>query len=316
MRSPSRMALAWVLAALPMASAIAADPPPTTAKQPSAKRAKDVRRARVIGTHQIDRYAAIEDLQDSLNANPKALADWIILGELAHEVALDAPPDRAAKYFQISRDAYEHALALAPDKPGLKAAVQFARDYELGADRFRQSRDRATQIYLDARRRDLAATDYVPAVRVIPSTPPDRVLPQFGSPGVLVSPQPAQTATPGSGEDTGLADAAVGIAPDTAPAVTPAPGATASTDAANFGARLIYTSPYTFFYQPLYHARRKSPYSYQQYSSAYYPPGFDANTDAGPVPVTIQRYVQEQMLDSSKRPAQTDDPTFAPTPNR
>ena len=46
----------------------------------------------MIGSHQIDRFEAIRQLQQSLRANPNNTADWVILGELAHEVALDVTP--------------------------------------------------------------------------------------------------------------------------------------------------------------------------------------------------------------------------------
>ena len=55
----------------------------------------------VIGSHQIDRYDAIDKEQKVLEAdNPKSLADWIILGELAHEVAMDAPADAGGQVLQ------------------------------------------------------------------------------------------------------------------------------------------------------------------------------------------------------------------------
>lgn len=120
----------------------------------------------IIGTQQINRYGAIAELQGALKADPNSLADWVILGELAHEVAIDAPPDRAAKYLTMSREAYEKALALAPNNVGLKAAVQFAKDQEAHGTAFEAARDQATRAYLDARRRDLAATRYTPTVRV------------------------------------------------------------------------------------------------------------------------------------------------------
>src|SRR5262245_52084508 len=124
-----------------------AQPPPTDANAkaaaPTPRRA--ARAPRVIGTHQIDRYAAIEQGREALRKKPRSLSDWIILGELAHEVGVDSPPSQAAGYFKLSREAYERALALAPDRPGLKAAVQFAKDYEAGADRFATERNQATQ---------------------------------------------------------------------------------------------------------------------------------------------------------------------------
>ena len=83
---------------------------------------------------------AIRQLQETVKQNPKSLADWVILGELTHEVAIDLPADQAGQYYKLSRDAYENALELAPDNRGLQAAVQFAKDQEQGLDRFEKSR--------------------------------------------------------------------------------------------------------------------------------------------------------------------------------
>jgi len=277
MRRWFRVTRAWglVAASLAAVATTAAEPPP-------ARTSLNVPRPRVIGTHQIDRYAAIERLRATLKEHPRALADWIILGELAHEVAVDSPPTQSAQYYTLAREAYEQALALAPDKPGLKAAVQFARDYEKGADRFAAIRDRATQTYLDARRRDLAATGYVPAVRVYPN---------FFAP----APAPVAPATVAPAP----AAAAVVVPADDAPAVSPAPTNTASTDTANFGTRQIYSSSPYAIYQP-YALPQGAPYTYRQYSSAYYPPAL--GTGEGPVPVTLQRYATQERVDEG-RPA-------------
>ena len=70
-------------------------------------------------------------------------------------MSLDLPADQAAKYYRISRDAYDKALELAPDNQGLKAAAQFARDREASAEKLESARSRAAATYLDARRRDL-----------------------------------------------------------------------------------------------------------------------------------------------------------------
>jgi len=238
----------------------------------------------VIGTHHIDRYAAIEQVRDRLKQNPKSLADWVILGELAHEVGVDSAPSQATGYFKLSREAYERALALAPDKPGLKAAVDFAREYEQGSDRFAGIRTRATQAYLDARRRDLEATDYVPAVRVFPTaTTMGADLPAVAR--AAATPTPVEAAR-----------GAVAAA-DPAPAVSPPPTNSTSTDVANFGVRQIYSSTPT--YAPYYTPTGK-PLTYQQYRSAYFPSGLD--TDAGALPVTLQRYSQQSQLDANVRP--------------
>ena len=143
-------------------------PPPGPRRRPKSSAPQ------VIGTQQINRFEAIRQLQQTVKQNPKSLADWVILGELAHEVAIDLPADQAGPYYKMSRDAYENALELAPDNPGLQAAVQFAKDQEQGLDRFEKSRSAATQMYLAARRRDLAATQFTPSLRVYgpPMAPP------------------------------------------------------------------------------------------------------------------------------------------------
>ncbi|MEJ7637852.1 MAG: hypothetical protein WKF75_07705 [Singulisphaera sp.] len=127
MHTPIR--LLWAFAVLAPAWATAA-----VAAGPSAPH--------VIGTQQINRFEAIRQLQQTVKQNSKSLADWVILGELAHEVAIDLPADQARLYYKTSRDAYENALELAPDNTGLQAAVQFAKDEEQGLDRFEKSRAR------------------------------------------------------------------------------------------------------------------------------------------------------------------------------
>jgi len=213
----------------------------------------------IIGSHQIDRYDAIASLQAALQANPNSLADWVILGELAHEVAIDAPPDQAPKYFAMSREAYEKALALAPNNPGLKAAVQFARDQEAHGAAFEKTRDQATTSYLDARRRDLAATNYAPAIRVF-------------------NPPPLMPVNPVSAENGIAANATT----DPNPAVTNPPAS--SLASANMGTRQIYSTP---IYQP-YTLPQGTPYTFQQYSSAYSPPAAGALA-----PMSLPRYNQQ-----------------------
>lgn len=148
----------WVLAIVAVLGTSAA-------AQPEAQRPAP----RVIGSHQIDRYEAIEQVRQALQADPKNLSDWILLGELAQEVAMDAPSDRAAGYYRLAREAFDTALKLQPDNPGLKAAAQFARAQEQGAEQFRQSRSRATATYLATRRRELAQSGNTPTLRVYPA---------------------------------------------------------------------------------------------------------------------------------------------------
>jgi hypothetical protein len=260
--------------------------------------------APVISSRHIDRYDAIHALQERLRANPKSLADWVILGELAHEVALDLPADQATRYFQISRDAYEKALALRPDQPGLKAAVQFARDHEANSQRFEEARDRATSTYLEARRRDLAATGYTPSLSVygVPQTPPVAAVAT-----TTVEPRSTTTVTPNTTVTTtrptspptspasgvlpdnvatipGRNAAAAIVAADRDPVIEPAPKA--QLDTANYGARQFFSSSIPP-YQPYY--TLGAPYTYQQYSSSYYPPNLN-NTPTPPI--SAQRYYQ------------------------
>jgi len=138
----------------------------------------------VIGTHQIDRFEAIRQLQADLKADPDSVADWVILGELAHEVALGVPPDQDDRYYKMSREAFEKALALDPKNPGLKAAVAFAREQEANAKEFDRARRQSARTYLDSRRRELAQAANTPTVQV------------YGTPTVVANPpaaaQPAQ----------------------------------------------------------------------------------------------------------------------------
>ena len=68
----------------------------------------------VISSHQIDRYDAIQQVRQALQQDPKNLADWILLGELAQEVATEVPADTAKGYYRLARESYENALKLSP----------------------------------------------------------------------------------------------------------------------------------------------------------------------------------------------------------
>jgi len=201
MRMLGKLTLAWLTLATPIA-AVAAEPDLGSAPTPGAN---------VIGSHQIDRYEAITQAQEATRTNPDSLADWIIVGELGHEVALDGPPDQAAKYLKISRDAYEKAAALAPDNAGLKAAMLFARDQETGVGDFEAARRRAAQTYLEARRRDLAATEFDPSIRMYSPTS------DLPTPPVPRATTPTPGRTPAPAEDTGPPIA--GQKPTTAPRI-------------------------------------------------------------------------------------------------
>jgi len=263
----------WFSAAAQPPGSVPAQPPGSVLAPPPGRAPVNAnRRARppLISSRHIDRFDAIDSLQKTLQQNPRSLADWVILGELAHEVAIDSPASEAAKYFRMSRGAYEKALALAPNNPGLKAAVQFAKDQEAGQNQFETQRDRATQTYLDARRRDLAATGYAPMVRID---------------------APSFSATTVPTADTTAKVANVPVPADIAPPATP-PAATAPPDQQgvvtnrHVGVQQFY-GPYPT-YQPYWTNTTAAPYTYQQYSSAYYPPNVNANTAIEPM--TVQRW--------------------------
>ncbi len=305
MRTPIR--LLWAFAVLVPAWAAAA-----VAAEPSAPH--------VIGTQQINRFEAIRQLQQTVKQNSKSLADWVILGELAHEVAIDLPADQAEAYYKMSRNAYENALELAPDNPGVKAAVQFAKDEEQGLDRFEKSRTAATQMYLAARRRDLAATRFTPSLRVFgPTMAPPAAMTGTGTADVGTG--RARTAITGSENTAATASTARNVpairnsATGGEVAVTPSDAATNSTSgqsSANFGVRQFYSYPTYQTYAP----SQGAPLTYQQYSNSYAP----SNTDAGQAaqPVTLQHYYSQQGLpipgDPTGRPAVSGGTTTTGTP--
>ena len=119
-----------------------------------------------IGTHQIDRFAAINQLQADLKSDANNLANWAILAELAHEVALDLPEGQDNAYYQLSSQAYQNAARLDPNNEGLKAAVQFARDQVTNSATFDAQRRQAVGTYLDSRRREMATNGVNPSVVV------------------------------------------------------------------------------------------------------------------------------------------------------
>jgi tetratricopeptide (TPR) repeat protein len=256
----------------------------------------------VISTRQIDRYDAITALQQRVKENPNSLADWIILGELAHEVALDLPADQATRYYRISRDAYEKALALKPDQPGLKAAVQFAKDHEAHAYRFEERKDEAIKAYLEARRRDLEATRYTPSLPVygqtqvleaVPTTTRTTTTTTTIATPVDISAPVAPPAAPVLPPPNGVqvperAAAAAIVAADPDPALTPPTAA--QRDTANLGTRQFYSYVYPI-YQPYY--VQGAPYTYQQYTTTYTVPGVTTNSVTSTPPVTVQRYLQQ-----------------------
>lgn len=304
----------------------------------------------VISSRQIDRFDAIQKERDILRKNPNSLADWVILGELAHEAAMELPASQAGDYFRTTSEAFQKALALDPNNSGLKAAVQFARDQQAHLGEFEAARDAATDVYLAARRRDLGATHYTPHVAVYsaPSAPPltmtpapgaippaqnqlgrptdvnasplatvPAVAPVAGAPAAAAvepvppaaavtpnSPARALAPVPGSRPNDPLINASTPLTgqadsprAEKSPAVTPAREGAPSTDAANYGTQSNYSLPrrdwiVNRYGGPVYipfDTPDGPPYTYQQYTNAYFPPGIYNNPTAEPV--TLQRYL-------------------------
>ena len=129
-----------------------------------------------IGTHQIDRFEAIHELQESLKSNPNDVAAWIVLGELAHEAAQDVSSQNDEPYYRLSQVAYEKALALQPKNAALKAAVELAREQRADAAHWDQARREAASSYIEVRKGELVASGFNPTVQAssapTPPTPP------------------------------------------------------------------------------------------------------------------------------------------------
>ncbi len=142
-----------------------------------------------IGSHQIDRFDAIRQLQADVRSDANNLANWAILGELAHEVAVDLPQGQDDAYYTLSREAYERAAQLDPNNNGLKAAVQFARDQEANAATFDAQRRQGVATYLDARRREMATYGVNPTVQVYePAAPTTTVAAAPAQPVAVANP--------------------------------------------------------------------------------------------------------------------------------
>jgi tetratricopeptide (TPR) repeat protein len=146
-----------------------------------------------IGTHQIDRFEAIHLLKESLKSNPNDEAAWIVLGELAYEVAQDLSSQSDEPYYKLSQEAYEKALALQPKNAGLKAAAAFAREQKTGAAQWDQARRDAASSYIEVRKSELAASGFNPTVQAY--SPPQRPRPPAAVAATISAPtnQPAVT---------------------------------------------------------------------------------------------------------------------------
>ncbi len=199
MRHSTRARWAALLAALAAGSAARAQapPPPPGAQGPVGATTTSTERVvpapSTIGSHQIDRFEAIRQLQGDTRSDPNNVANWVILGELAHEVALDLPQEQDDPYYQLSRVAYERALALDPNNNGLKAAVQFAKEQEANAANFDAQRRRGVAAYLAARRAEMATNGVNPTLLVYEAPAPAPVPAANSAPiGGAVAAAPAQ----------------------------------------------------------------------------------------------------------------------------
>jgi tetratricopeptide (TPR) repeat protein len=126
-----------------------------------------------IASRQIDRFEAIHLLQESLKSSPNDAAAWIVLGELAQDVAQDLSSQEDEPYYKLSQEAYEKALALQTKNARLKAAVEFAREQKATAAKWDQARREAASSYIEVRKSELAASGFKPTVQAYsPSKPP------------------------------------------------------------------------------------------------------------------------------------------------
>ena len=104
------------------------------------------------------------------------MAAWIVLGELAHEVAQDLSSQDDEQYYKLSGEAYGKALVLQPNNAGLKAAVEFAREQKADAAHWDQARKKAASHYIVVRKRELAASGFNSTVQGYPPPVPPTVV--------------------------------------------------------------------------------------------------------------------------------------------
>jgi hypothetical protein len=204
--------------------------------------------ARPENSRQIDRFEAIRLLQSSLKSNPKDTAGWVVLAELAHEVASDLSSQDDEPYYRLSAEAYEKAVALQPNNTTLRAAADFAQDELAGVRQRDQRRREAARAYVESREHELVAARFSPAVLTYPH---ERAL--------------APPTTP----------RAMTVSRETVPAAAPLPVPEPSTPAPTAPATVAAAAP-AVAYQPLatavyqrYYAVTVQPYAYSPYAGTY-----------------------------------------------
>jgi hypothetical protein len=174
------------------------------------------------GSHQVDRFEAIRILQESLKSNPKDAAGWIVLGELAHEVAQDLSSSDDRHYYELSVAAFEKAVALQPENTAIKAELEFARDQLAGADQWDKVRMKAARTYVEKREHELVAAKFSTAVLIYP--PPRAAV---ASAALHATPAPHEAEPPAS---TAASPASrVPASPATTPAAAAPPATTTPT---------------------------------------------------------------------------------------
>jgi hypothetical protein len=196
-------------------------------------------------SRQIDRFEAIHLLQASLKSNPKDTAGWIVLGELAHEVARDLSSGDDEPYYRLSAEAYKKALALQPENSTLRAAAEYAQDQLNGAQQWDQQRRSAARAFIEARERELTSARFSSAVLTYP---PERA----SAPSTLSR---ARTVS----RETVPTVAALPIPAASERAQAPAPPTPMSTP------YQTYSSP---GYQS-YYVQNGQPYAYASYAATY-----------------------------------------------
>jgi hypothetical protein len=198
--------------------------------------------ARPDESRQIDRFEAIRLLQASLKSNPKDTAGWVVLAELAHEVARDLSSQDDEPYYRLSAEAYEKAVALQPENTTLRAAAEFAQDQVAGVRERDQHRREAARAYVESREHELVSARFGAAVLTYP---PERALAPVSSTRALtVSRESVPTAAP--------------LPPPAPRPAAPAPTATAP----------VPPQPSAAAYQP-YYVVNGQPYVYTSYVVQY-----------------------------------------------
>ena len=307
------------------ASRLAADAADAAETRANAAAAPAVVPPPVIGSHQIDRYDAIDEGAEG--PEPTTQSRWPTGSSWASSPTRSRWTPRPTRRASISgcrarpsrRPWLWRRTTPASRRPSSSPATSRSTPTQ-----FETSRDRYTDTYLDARRRDLAATGNVPYVKMYEPPAADRTLPGpvprrpdrdgTATPGRPRPPPPpppprrTRRATRRSTRPSRWSGPATSPWPRPTPAVTPARTDAPATDAANYGTQQNYSAGSTARPPDLRRAEYRpfvtpagTPFTYQQYSNSYFPTGVYNNPAV--LPVTPQGYVAPR------------DPRSPPTPS-